>query len=210
MIAGRRLPWLQDLPGADVWTTWGAAVDDVRIVDPEGRLVSVYSVGYHDLSVTENQLALRRLLEDAARIVDSDNDQLPDAWELIYFGDLGSQPTDDPDQDGQDNLAEFAAGTCPTAANMRTALRASLLPDTRGARVLEVQLTRPSAIWLDYVLETSSDLQGWSAVDPAAVQWQPMTILYDGSGSSRTSVRFLEAATAHPALFVRWRATRSP
>ncbi len=206
MISGRRLPWLQDLPQAAVWATWDAMVDDVCIVDPLGRLVGVYNVGSHDLSVVDNQLTLRGLLEEAARIVDSDHDQLPDAWELLYFGGLSAQPNEDPDHDAQANLIEFAAGTCPTVADGPGALRANLLPDGAGGSVLEVQLTRSSGMWLDYVLETSTDLQGWSAVNPATVRWQPLHIFYDGSGSSRTTVRFVEPSGTQPALFVRWRA----
>jgi len=48
-------------------------------------------------------------------IVDTDGNGLPDWWELQYFGHLtGTDPAGDPDQDGEDNLAEFLAGTDPT------------------------------------------------------------------------------------------------
>ena len=50
-----------------------------------------------------------------AATVDTDGNGLPDWWELQYFGHLtGTDPAADPDQDGEDNLAEFLAGTDPT------------------------------------------------------------------------------------------------
>lgn len=54
-----------------------------------------------------------------AALVDSDNDGLADAWELQYFGSLGSGPNDDPDHDGVGNLAEYRAGTNPKDASSR-------------------------------------------------------------------------------------------
>ena len=45
------------------------------------------------------------------RPVDSDNDGLPDDWETFYFGNLARGANDDADGDGQDNLAEYLAGT---------------------------------------------------------------------------------------------------
>lgn len=45
---------------------------------------------------------------------DSDNDGLPDAWELSHFGNLTSQAgAGDADQDGASNAAELLAGTLP-------------------------------------------------------------------------------------------------
>jgi hypothetical protein len=48
---------------------------------------------------------------------DSDDDGLPDAWELIYFDDLTYGPSDDPDNDGWDNSKERDEGTDPSKAD---------------------------------------------------------------------------------------------
>jgi len=44
---------------------------------------------------------------------DSDQDGLPDAWEIRYFGNLGQNDIGDPDQDSYSNLAELRHETNP-------------------------------------------------------------------------------------------------
>lgn len=49
---------------------------------------------------------------------DSDNDQLPDCWELTYWPSIFSYTTlSDPDNDGVPNLYEYLNGSNPTAAD---------------------------------------------------------------------------------------------
>ncbi|MCK4454882.1 MAG: hypothetical protein KAU99_00890 [Thermoplasmata archaeon] len=55
-------------------------------------------------------LASRNIVADE----DSDQDGLPDWWELEYFGDLSYGADDDPDLDDFTNLEEYEAGTDPT------------------------------------------------------------------------------------------------
>lgn len=50
----------------------------------------------------------------ATLAADTDQDGLPDEWELKYFGEDPAAPGDDADGDGQTNLQEFQAGTDPT------------------------------------------------------------------------------------------------
>ena len=47
------------------------------------------------------------------QLPDSDNDQLPDDWELTYFNTLDHDGTADSDADGHNDFAEFRAGTSP-------------------------------------------------------------------------------------------------
>ncbi|UCG68915.1 MAG: fibronectin type III domain-containing protein, partial [Thermoplasmata archaeon] len=46
--------------------------------------------------------------------VDSDQDGLPDTWELEYFEDLSQAGDDDSDRDGYNNLLEYQGGSNPT------------------------------------------------------------------------------------------------
>ncbi len=50
--------------------------------------------------------------------LDSDNDQLPDAWEIEHFGDIITYDgNDDPDKDGYTNLQELQKGSDPLDEN---------------------------------------------------------------------------------------------
>jgi hypothetical protein len=46
--------------------------------------------------------------------LDTDNDGLPDNWEMLHFGNLDQGPNDDPDDDGFTNLYESNHDTNPT------------------------------------------------------------------------------------------------
>ena len=69
---------------------------------------------------------------------DTDGDGLTDAWEYIHFGNLAMNATDDPDDDGEDNLSEFRSNTVPanpnsvtrTARALNIATRLRVLTDT--------------------------------------------------------------------------------
>lgn len=61
---------------------------------------------------------------------DLDDDGLPDAWERLHFGNLSSTSTADPDSDGADNSAEYAAGSIPAnRASTPADTDADALPD---------------------------------------------------------------------------------
>jgi len=45
-----------------------------------------------------------------------DDDQLPDNWEMAYFGNLTQNPTSDYDGDGETNFDEFNWNTNPANA----------------------------------------------------------------------------------------------
>jgi len=68
---------------------------------------------------------IARAADDFIFYEDTDNDGLPDAWELRYFGTLAYGAADDPDGDGFSNLTEWQAGSDP-------ANRASLPGDIDG------------------------------------------------------------------------------
>lgn len=55
-------------------------------------------------------LASRNIVADE----DTDQDGLPDSWEIQYFGDLSFDADDDPDLDNFTNLEEYVGGSNPT------------------------------------------------------------------------------------------------
>ncbi len=59
--------------------------------------------------------AWHHLVLEMEREDDTDADGLADAWEVAQFGDLAQGATEDPDDDGLDNLDEYYAGTDPNA-----------------------------------------------------------------------------------------------
>ncbi len=60
---------------------------------------------------------------------DWDDDGLPNAWELAYFGgETNAAPSGHGDTDGFDNLAEYIAGTDPTNSDSFFAISSSMCP----------------------------------------------------------------------------------
>ena len=59
---------------------------------------------------------------------DNNHDGLPDEWQIYYFGSTNANaaPTEDPDQDGVSNQAEFISGTVPTNTASQALLTISL------------------------------------------------------------------------------------
>jgi hypothetical protein len=104
-----RIPLESLTPKTDTNSTFTGDVVYIVIHDINGeretRTVTVQGRG-----------ALLRL-DIGTAVPDSDNDGLPDAWELAVFGNLGQNGEGDPDGDGSNNGREYAAGTNPTDGN---------------------------------------------------------------------------------------------
>lgn len=118
---------------------------------------------------TPNQFPILDIEGESIRAnLDSDADGLPDDWENFYFGSLLYGAADDEDHDGARNLAEYQAGTIPTAAISLLQVRST----QRRTNTTELEFTsgpgRPLSIhW-------SSDLQNWQTLtNPAIVYTSP-------------------------------------
>ena len=71
IIAGRDLPWLQDIDDdgdgdSDTWESWDVTFRDVVITNAENEQVAVYNLTNNDLANSDNFAALKSLLLDAA------------------------------------------------------------------------------------------------------------------------------------------------
>src|SRR5947209_4264631 len=67
MCQGRTLPWLQDVAGKDVWTSWAVTYRDVVILNTDNSKITSYNLTSHDLSDTTNYNELKRTLIAAAK-----------------------------------------------------------------------------------------------------------------------------------------------
>jgi hypothetical protein len=125
----------------------------------------------------------------AVRPVDSDGDGLPDDWEQFYFNSLSQGATDDPDGDGQNNLAEYLAGTNPNDSADKLKITA-VHSEANGMFTLQF----PFAASRHYVVEYSSNLQNWWSLTnlpltyyaaPGAAEWRDDGSQTGGLGTNR-------------------------
>jgi hypothetical protein len=202
------LPWLQDVLYEDVWTRWGAAWRDVRIIDSQNRLVAIYNLFEHDLKVSENRAELKGMFLAAAKVVDSDRDQLPDDWEMIYLGTLSTKPGEDSDGDGIDNFTEFAFGTNPKDMKSFTSFKPSTVINGRE-KFLSLTFRRRAGSILDYSIEASPDLTLWKRGATELTQQLP-TIRFDGSGTLEVTSSLKASMSAQPYGFLRVKALPRP
>ena len=89
-------------------------------------------------------------------IDDSDEDSLPDSWEMQYLGNLAAGPGNDADGDGQDNAAEYLTGSDPDNGTSR--FMATVQPAGNG-----FSLVWPSLPGRLYQIQQSPSISGeWS------------------------------------------------
>lgn len=205
-VSMRILPWLQDTEADAVWYSWQATWRDVRIVDSQNRLFAVYNLDSHNLEDEGNRSALKQLFLQAAQLVDSDRDQLPDDWELRYFGNLSSKPADDADKDGLDNYTEFVFGTSPTDPNSRVLLRPKVVANG-SQKTLSVSFRRPAGSMVDYRIDASSDLQQWSSGVADVLTSGVPRIAFDGTGTAEATFSLAKPVAGNPLGFLRVKAT---
>lgn len=106
---------------------------------------------------------------DLLKIIDTDEDGLPDWWEIEKLGSLDGTAPEDPDGDGFNNLAEFVGGTSPTS----------------GSSFLSFSSMRPSGT--DMILEFPANVERryqieWS--DTLTPPWEPLGAPVTGTGSA--------------------------
>ena len=207
---GRELPWLQDTTDDRVWDVWDVEWRDVYILDPQNRRYAVMNLTQNDLGIPANRQALKTLLIEAAQATDTDNDGLPDAWEIQLLSTLTSNGNADSDADGFDNATEFAFGTHPNDALEFPVLAQAFDPVSDEAKLLKVTLRRWSGSHFNFVVEASSDFKSWSS-DGAEINilGKPRN-LYDGRGTLEETYILSQDTVTAPFKFVRVRAFPTP
>ncbi len=80
ITAGRDLPWLQDVDGVNVWTSWNVTWRDVVILDADNAKLASFNLTANNLQDSANYNALRGLLIEAAAVPE------PGTFMLIGLG----------------------------------------------------------------------------------------------------------------------------
>lgn len=111
---------------------------------------AVVGAGQYIGSITIDSAGNLRMaaLGTAVTNPDTDNDGLPDAWEMTNFGNLNETATGDFDGDGTNNLTEYRLGLDPKSGSSRFAVTRQ----SSGA------LQWPSATGLTFVVQRSTTL----------------------------------------------------
>ncbi len=105
-------------PAGTTPRTNGVVVTHAFVANSTDATVVMDGTGIKDPAITDlNPVINGATLELLQGLVDSDNDGLPDAWELDVFGNLDQKGSGDADGDGLTNLQEFTLGTDPTKAD---------------------------------------------------------------------------------------------
>ena len=96
-----------------------------QMVDEQGTALDLAAVQATDTSL--NTLSLTSENGTIAASQDSDQDNLPDDWEVEHFGDLRFSGDDDADRDGRTNLEEFSDSSDPFAVELEVSKGWNLL-----------------------------------------------------------------------------------
>jgi hypothetical protein len=117
---------------------------------------------------------------------DSDNDGLPDAWELSHFGTLARDGSGDFDGDGLSDLAEYLAGTDPTNA------ADSLRLDVSQFSAANVSVRFNVVAGHSYRVESTDDLGAniWTVVQDLGTVATSGSVEVSDSGAGATGARF--------------------
>ena len=105
---------------------------------------------------------------------DSDDDGLPDRWELTYFQNLSATAAGDPDMDGMSNYGAFEAGLNPTNRELSILLNEIMYHPQNDVDADEyVELYNHSS--------ASVSLAGWQLVDEVVYTFPVGTVLGPGA-----------------------------
>ncbi len=132
------------------------------------------SAGLYSVVVTNGSGSVTSA--EAALLLDSDGDTLPDTWEIANFGNLTRTATGDFDNDGVSNLDEFREGTNPNSvSSFKT--RLTVITDGGGSvsiSPLKTSYDQGEVVTLTAVSSSPNTFHGWSGA--LTTQISPETI----------------------------------
>jgi hypothetical protein len=180
MFAGKKTSWIRDNETVNVKTSFGAAHDDVVILNPLNGKIEIYN---HDLTNATNRAALKAKLVAAATPADTDNDKIPDYWEQWAYGTLAKNGAS-AGAGGYTTLMHYAYGNTSPASGVIPGLPKMIFIPTDEGMVLSLRWTRRrgTAFGLTFTPEFSNTLGSWTTNNTGYADWSSR-ILYDGSGS---------------------------
>lgn len=111
---------------------------------------------------------------------DDDNDGMPDAWELAYFGSLSHTANGDADGDGVSNLNEYLEGTDPTDKNsLRPRLVVLAANGVVAVDPLETNYTYGTSVTLAASPNAGYHFTGWTG--GATGLANPLTVIMNSN-----------------------------
>ncbi|GAB4172201.1 MAG: hypothetical protein Fur0032_11600 [Terrimicrobiaceae bacterium] len=116
---------------------------------------------------------------------DSDNDHMPDAWEVAQFGSLAQSDTDDFDGDGVANYVEYLFGSDPKSASSGLPAT-SVIPENGG-----FLFSFPTIPGRTYQPMTSTTLDGWTPLGSPISGDGSMKSVHDTSTEPRKFYRVI-------------------
>ncbi len=84
------------------------------VKDPVDPVVAPGDVASFSVVVADTRDVTRVTSNSASLLIDTDDDEMGDSWEIANFGNLAQRGSGDLDGDTRDNLTEFLEGTNPT------------------------------------------------------------------------------------------------
>ncbi|MBN1674172.1 MAG: endo-1,4-beta-xylanase [Kiritimatiellae bacterium] len=179
---GRFLPY-DSLSASNQHASWSATWAGRSL--PELERTNVIAVQVFNRSLTSGDLLMDLALSvvegsDFSPAADTDRDGMPDAWEQEHLGGTGAHADDDADADGQSDMAEFIAGTDPSAGTSCFAVDL-----TRSGAQLSVSFPTIAAVGTGYSGYTRHYALE-SRADPVAGIWTAVPGYADIAGAGQT------------------------